>query len=502
MRILIVEDEIKIREGMSKLIEKHTDHQVIGEAKNGEEGLELILRLKPDLVITDIKMPVMDGLEMLTKLYEMEVKIHSVILSGYSEFEYAKKAIRLGVKDYLLKPITLEDVQLLLEQMEKKILEEQTALKGTPQSCIRDVIMGSTEYDEQLIRSICNFTDSMRYILFLGYIGGAKATYSTEYIEKTELLRRRFASSVCYTTHMEATKEVVTLMAGEISFVEVKEYFERRILLPFQGKEDQALWSAMQIGKINELPQAYKQLRSILKYGVSIDNNILLTQDLIDNYTVEEYRYPIEIENKIKASICNGAHEDLEEYKKDFFQFMKKKSYDPSCVIDGYMRLYTSTANLLQEIDTKTYEALRSINTLNLIGEAKTKTELEKAYSEAIRLIMNSKEKREDIRNYTIKRTINYIRDHYKEGITLEETAHKLNITPEYLSTLFNKELGMNFSTFLKDFRLSHAKRLLSGTDMKIYEIASEVGYSDSKYFNRVFKEKYGISPGEFRQQV
>ena len=109
-------------------------------------------------------------------------------------------------------------------------------------------------------------------------------------------------------------------------------------------------------------------------------------------------------------------------------------------------------------------------------------------------------EQKEDISNYAIKRAISYIRMHYNENIMLEELANKLDITPEYLSTLFNREVGVNFSSFLKDFRISHAKRLLKCSDKKIYEIAEEVGYPDSKYFNRVFKEKVGVSPREYRQ--
>ena len=111
MRIIIVEDEIKIREGMGKLIESLTDHIVLGEASDGEEGLDLVLRFKPDLVITDIRMPKMDGLEMIRRLYEQKIPVHAVILSGYSEFEYAKKAIQYGVDDYLLKPLAVDDVQ-------------------------------------------------------------------------------------------------------------------------------------------------------------------------------------------------------------------------------------------------------------------------------------------------------------------------------------------------------------------------------------------------------
>ena len=108
------------------------------------------------------------------------------------------------------------------------------------------------------------------------------------------------------------------------------------------------------------------------------------------------------------------------------------------------------------------------------------------------------KDKKEGISNYIVNRTLEYIRIHYKEGITLEETAEILNITPEYLSMLFKREMGMNFSVFLKKFRISHAKRLLRGTDMKVYEVAEACGYSNSNYFTRVFKEETGISPAEF----
>ena len=116
-----------------------------------------------------------------------------------------------------------------------------------------------------------------------------------------------------------------------------------------------------------------------------------------------------------------------------------------------------------------------------------------------LQVLLSNMSERQNISNYIILKAIDYIRNHYKEGVTLEEVAQSLDITPEYLSTLFNREMGENFSNFLKKFRMSHAKRLLRETDKKIGEIAIEVGYSDPKYFNRVFKAEEGISPGEFR---
>ena len=125
MRILIVEDEVMIREGLSNLIKTHTGHTVIGEACNGQEGLALAVRYRPELVITDIRMPVMDGLQMIEKFHEMNLFVHVVILSGYSEFEYAKKAIRFGVEDYLLKPLAAEDIVEVLERIRNKLEDEE-----------------------------------------------------------------------------------------------------------------------------------------------------------------------------------------------------------------------------------------------------------------------------------------------------------------------------------------------------------------------------------------
>ena len=139
MRILIVEDEVMIREGLAKLIKSHTGHTVAGEASNGQEGLNLALRLRPELVITDIRMPVMDGLQMIEKLHDMNLNTRAVILSGYSEFEYAKKAIYYGVEDYLLKPLAAEDIVDVLERIEKKMEEEEQKNAGTPGQCIKEL---------------------------------------------------------------------------------------------------------------------------------------------------------------------------------------------------------------------------------------------------------------------------------------------------------------------------------------------------------------------------
>ena len=155
--------------------------------------------------------------------------------------------------------------------------------------------------------------------------------------------------------------------------------------------------------------------------------------------------------------------------------------------------------NLTKENNSRVYEQLLKLNAVQNLGNAVTYYEIKAIFQAVLQVLVSNMDVRQNISNYIILRAIAYIRNHYQEGVTLEEVADNLDITPEYLSTLFNRETGENFTSFLKKFRMSHAKRLLKGTDKKISDIAIEVGYSDPKYFSRVFKAEEGISPGDYR---
>nr|WP_276009109.1 AraC family transcriptional regulator [Aequitasia blattaphilus] len=180
---------------------------------------------------------------------------------------------------------------------------------------------------------------------------------------------------------------------------------------------------------------------------------------------------------------------------------MLKLQIEPAEVKGGFIKLYYEILDVLLDFNKPLHDEFKDTNFLKILDAAVSENEVRNAYQDIVKLLLNAKTEREDISNYIIKKAINHIRENYKEGITLEETARKLKITPVYLSTLFNREVGINFSSFLKQFRMSQAKRLLKGSDLKIYEVAKEVGYQDPKYFAKVFKEELGVSPGDYRQE-
>lgn len=506
MQIVIVEDEVKIREGMGKIIEAQTGHVIVGEAADGEEGLQMVLRFKPDLVITDIRMPRKSGLEMLKELYERRIKVHSIILSGYSEFEYAKKAIRYGVDDYLLKPLAAEDVRNMLQGIEEKLEKEKKLVYGQPENRLKDILFGNVEESEnnieQLCRS-CGFEPGMKYEMFAGYIGAANVTYREVVEQEIVELKEKYRDFKIYLVYQENRQIFYCLTAGKtFDAVEKEQYehsFYHHMVLKYRKREERPVWVMTGCDEKN-LRKTGEFLNKNLSYALVMEGQEWITEEMIEQYEAEPFEYPLEINSHLRNAICQGDSEEIARISERFLVYMRRHCYAPEDMRYGFMKSYYLVADTLQDIDQGLHEHLKNSGILRRMESVITWKELQGAYEDMIKAVAGARVKREDISNYVIKKAINYIREHYQEGITQEEVSRKLEITPEYLSTLFNREMGINFSLFLKQFRISHAKRLLKGTNMKIYEIAEAVGYSDAKYFARVFKEEQGISPGEYRQ--
>lgn len=502
MRILIVEDEVKIRVGLSKLIEAQSGHTIIGEAKNGKEGMEMALRLHPELILTDIRMPLMNGLEMLEQLHRQKLKFHSVLLTGYAEFEYARKAIQLGADNYLLKPIGVEDVQQVLREVEEKILEEKGRIEGTPQGYLRTMLLGSGEEEARSLRLLLEtgaLSGVRKSWLFLGYMGGTDASYLNWCRQNFEALQKKYPQHRIYSTFIENTQEYLCLIQADLSKERIRSMMEHRIFME-KSKRGMPLWTTACIQHPAELRESISKMRTWYTWAMVLGYDHLITAEEIDSFEAEEFQYPVGLENRLKAEVCKGNREKIGECAKEFVALMGQQRCSPFHIRESYIRIVNFLLNLSSEVAQEGYRLMQELGPIHELGRAVTLFEMQECFFRVTEVLENAVNKKEDIRNYTVNRAISYIREHYQEVISLEEMAGRLDITPEYLSTLFNREMGINFSTFLKKFRVSQAKRLLKGSDMKIYEVANAVGYGDSKYFNRVFREEVGVSPGDYRQ--
>ncbi len=502
MKIVIVEDEKLIREGLADMIKKDTDHTVVRECKNGREGIEAIRSCGPDLVITDIRMNDMDGLEMLTALHDMGEKVCSIIISGYSEFEYARQAMRLGVEEYLLKPISIDVLQKTLARTERKLSEQRKRIVKQPGNYVREYFFGSDlekREARQMLSVIFPEEEEKEYGVLLGYYGNAKPGAMKE----NEFLLRNVKSQFPDIDFLDAWNEqmhfkIVVLKGERQEAEEFIRAFDDMLEYDWQTKGKETPWGVDFCERISGWRQAFWNNEKALSVCLSLGCRRVVRAWEASSRDTKGFDYPIQTEKKIMAALGAGDNAKARAGIEEFFAQVANEGYDAEEIRHSLVKLMSNMSDMAKEINQRAFETLREKDYIKEMLHVYTIRELQGILEKAGQAICDRKEK-DGIGNYTINRTLEYIRNHYKEGISLEKAAEGLNITPEYLSMLFKREMGMNFSIFLKEFRISHAKRLLKETDMKIYEVAQECGYSNSNYFARIFKEVTGVSPAEYR---
>lgn len=381
MRIVIVEDEVRIREGMGKMIESQIGHQVVGEASDGEEGLRMVLNLQPDLVITDIRMPRMNGLQMLQKLSKSNVNVHAVVISGYSEFDYAQQAIRYGADDYLLKPLTIEDVSEMLEDVDGKIRRERALTYGQPEHRIRDILFGNVEESEEAVKEMqiaCGFEPGMKYVMMGGYVGNAGSTYK-KFVEREVIrLRETYHNYKIYLLYQENRQMFFLLTAGKNLEAGEKTWYERNVyehLIEKPESEEYPVWAKMDCTE-GKFCAARQHLEEELEYGLVIKKRGWITDEIIREYDANTFGYPLEIINRMKNALCQGEHEEALKVGNAFSEHMATHQYTPFDMRHGFLKSYHLITDTLRDIDQTYYEHIRSSGVLRKLETVLTYKEL------------------------------------------------------------------------------------------------------------------------------
>lgn len=236
-----------------------------------------------------------------------------------------------------------------------------------------------------------------------------------------------------------------------------------------------------------------------MEWNISLGDEILISYPKVTELQTGICIYPIDIEGQMKIHLCANDSTAVEKDVEDFENFFKKGMlYAPREIKECYVRFLWAMINVAKETGTLDAGKLEQQALLEQIMAAKTQREMRKVVNLLMKEIGQKED--DDTVHLTVKRAQSLIQEFYQTGITLDEIAAKLNITPEYLGTRFHKELGVNFSTYMKNFRIAKAKEMLIGTQLKLKEISGQVGYSDPKYFSKVFKETTGQLPADYRK--
>ncbi len=504
MRILIVEDEIRISEGIEKLLHKiDSRYEVVGIASDGLEGLDLCRKLQPDLVITDVQMPHMDGLKMLEAVYDEGINTKAIVISAYSEFEYARGAMKLGVTEYLLKPVNLSEFTNAIENIKRQISEDNRKKPdkvGTLDQIMREIIGGRLPVDDDTknyLLNTYNVSADQQFILIVAYLGDQ---YRSEAGAGKSSLSHSLSlyEGISYVSlDIEYLRSVVSIVYNCQDPSDFERWVQYQLLNSFT---DNAAIGYTIAGSLTLLRDSLDRLFPYMDWNLSFEDSVLISYPKITQVQTSMCVYPQELEQKIKSAICASDHDKERQLLDRFAQYFRDgKVYDPHEIKESYVRFIWAVIETAKGIGNKGAKEISQQKLLERIMNARIRDELS-AVCDMIADTLDQSEDGSASDNLTVRRAKSMISEFYHTGITLDEIASRLDITPEYLGTLFRKETGVTFSTYIKNFRIQKSKELLIGTSLKLYEISDRVGYSDPKYFSKVFRDATGQLPADYRK--
>lgn len=492
--VLIVDDEKIEREGLKYLLSREEGERNVFEASNGKQALQIIRSEDIQLVLTDIKMPHMDGLELSRRAKEENPALQIIIFSGYSDFTFAQEAIRYGVTEYILKPVNPEDFHKVIQKAEKVIEQrkkkESREIKG--KNFLQNYLYSGKLETLEKAKDIINLEKWNGWhcgILLesdVAFFDTAEETLEEE-IQKE--LRR-----VCFYLNLNARQSLLLfqdvycdyqLVANHLYNFMKRKYrdsFYLAVSRKFEGCEC--------------LPEILEQLEQQMEEKFyHPEKHVFSNEDDVLKLSVGEVQ-----DSQIMQMISEDiTRKDTDQLRKHF-ACLKEKYHDNTQYSAMYIKFVFS--NVIQELFQEN----------QFSGERRLEHEIERLYN--CRNIMEILEVTEDnIKEYEafldrsmsssrneVAAVKNYIYQHYEEDLNLEMLAEKVYLSSGYLSFIFKKETGMNLNRYIRVFRMEKAKELLCSTNMKVAQVSERVGFANVSYFCRSFREYYGSSPESYRK--
>ena len=538
-KVLIADDEEKVCQLISKIIDwEALGVEIVGIANDGKSAVNLIAEKLPDIVITDIRMPGYDGLELIEKSKQINNSIHFIIISGYRQFDYARKAIKYGVEDYLLKPLREEELLDIIIKMLEKISNEkhdlqeeksmknqiETDAKRVRENFLKDLIEGTAGKLNSLSREECNkiyrcnFADGYYQAIVIKPDIPRKDYNMDSY---QILLGKAMNIAEVILTREESLSEYIAIMKEEGIFFLLNKASPQednqllrkkvtRIRNNICGLRD-LFWDiqvTVGIGKAVEdfssVPQTIKSARHKILSRVFYGTGTILQGEypsekskvtVGDFFDVKSKKMLLEyFETRNKAGVCKILDEmkDLAvksgEQDGELLFDLVKEALEIFIFAMKNMNLQKNMDNLYEQI-IQNYHICTDVDEIFDM--------LRNYFMHYIRLVEKEKEK---VEMKPIRDAKKYISENYARQLKLEYMGAMAGFNSSYFSALFKKETGKNFSEYLIEVRIQKAKELLIEKDLSIPEIAERVGYSDIKYFNKIFKKETDLTPSEFRK--
>ena len=508
-KMLLVDDEPIILRGLRLTIPWETINvEVIDIAQDGEEAIEKIKEHgNIEIVITDVKMTKVDGLQLANFLYNHFPHIRTIILSGYDEFEYAQQAIKLGVKDYLLKPVKIAELVEKVKLLANEIELEKHQRKKMHETRLRNSIM---EQISDIQGGIITALDSSNPTKVYPFI-----SLHQNYMRKINNL-----SDGKFEEFLVGWEKTIENRLNEFDLSSYSFFTEKNILLTCVYDEERQQMSAQMLQNlkwdddlalrfipfdkwipVENLKTVYPLLVAAVKFLPFTDDFCIVVSDQLCRAT--EPAYPHELEKKVIHSIVHKEDENVYLLVNELFQYFSSNKFFLEEVIEVCRNLFNQISQHYESLGGKKvhqwdFHFKETIN-VHLYNSYELLAEL---FYQDLSIIRKEQSELESIdkQDLLIDHAKEYIHEFYGTNIKVHEVADIINITPNYFSSLFKRKTGVNFNEYVNQLRVNEAKVLLVETPFRVSEISEQVGFLEYKYFVGVFKKHTGMTPTNYRK--
>lgn len=500
IKVMIVDDELPIRRWFEKAFQDMAQvrAELVGIASNGGEALNLFREKEPDVIFADIRMPVMDGLTLLRLVKQERPATQVVMVTSYDEFAYAKEAIAQGAFDYILKTeVTakkLEDILLRAQAVRRNSAAEKAAisLRFSQEIFFNRLLSGEA--------AACTQEELNRNGILLREHAMFAVAFQTNQFDLDNLLEAFLNTSVEHICYYPYQKNVMVALANTACIDQLA--FQNQVIFQFANKISQCFGSP---AGVSGLYYKYERLPAMISGSVTAlnlsfyDSNpqkVYYAQDASSFQQVEPFLR--QWEEQLLATLRDGGLKDLPGQMEQVLDYIARETPgDVEGVKQFFSRIMTNFYIMDDPSHLKLTERLNRLHTD--IEHSGSYAQLRGHISCLVSALVNEQESRPSRYSAAIAKAVAYINKNFARIQSVAEVASHIELNPDYFCHLFKRDTGMTFTQFLNQVRINQAIWLLNNTTLKTYEIAERVGYANQGYFSKLFKQRFHMTPYEFR---
>jgi two-component system, response regulator YesN len=513
--LLIVEDERWEREGLVHLWDWHElGIEVAGTAVNGVDGLNQAFRLQPDIIVTDIRMPGLNGLEMSKKIREKLSDVRIVVLTGYSDYEYTREAIAMNADDYVLKPLEEDELRATMQRVvekcdklgalrakEKRMLERLRAgERSAVERRLADLLHGRRGKPEELAAELLKLDEGLHAPGYAVLAAGASRAVDRE------ALRRALGGRAYLLDCDDVTGGLAAVIPCEAADLSEAERMADRLMSEWSRMSEMqpAIGFGAPAVSLTQLRDAYREAVDAVRYGIFCEVSGVIPADTaaaarrqFDERASEFRSEWLELCRRLRLHVLNLQEREVRSALIELFAHIRRHAGAGRAYLDALFQALLFDLSLLEDERQPYGEA--DGNPLAAIGSVQELEAYLHAFVSSLMVRLDAKRNRKE--DYIANRTVRLIEEKYGSNeLSLTMLASEMFVSPNHLGVLFKRSKGVTVHQYILEVRMRKAEELLRTTKAKVSEIAERVGVANHSYFCTLFKQKHGMSPGEYQE--